>query len=390
MAKNSKSFGFLSFWPAFLSFMPPHWLKKKKFYSPTCPHCHETITNIMIPLMDEYGEQLVVVGIDTSTEAGSYLFAEAIKYYETPENRRGVPTLIVEDTVLVSTMEIKNTFRGMIEAGLAVGGNSWPEFPGLAEVVVALTPTPGAVQTETPPPQESTVAPVETTETAVPTPTPTPEPVAAVSEPKNTTAQSLETIDTTSMENAAVAEPPADPVGFALGWIVLLTLLIILLFCLWQLGSHWQIVINTESTLDQNKSHTILFWLLIAVGLTVAGYLAYVESMQVTAICGPVGECNIVQGSPYARILGIPVAILGLLSYLTITGLWLLQRLENRRRFAVLALVGLTLFGTLFSIYLTSLELLVIGAVCMWCLSSAVVSGLLCLLVTTKVVKHLP
>lgn len=40
---------------------------------------------------------------------------------------------------------------------------------------------------------------------------------------------------------------------------------------------------------------------------------------------------------------------------------------------ATLALLGMTLFGTLFSIYLTFLEPFVIGATCAWCLSSAVI-----------------
>jgi len=35
------------------------------------------------------------------------------------------------------------------------------------------------------------------------------------------------------------------------------------------------------------------------------------------------------------------------------------------------------LFGTIFSVYLTYLELLVIRAVCIWCLSSAIIIGLI-------------
>jgi uncharacterized membrane protein len=40
----------------------------------------------------------------------------------------------------------------------------------------------------------------------------------------------------------------------------------------------------------------------------------------------------------------------------------------------------MALFGTVFSIYLTYLELFVIKAVCIWCLSSAVIMALLMLL----------
>jgi uncharacterized membrane protein len=128
--------------------------------------------------------------------------------------------------------------------------------------------------------------------------------------------------------------------------------------------------------------------LLSVVGLGVSIYLAYVEVSQVEAVCGPVGHCNIVQASPYASILGIPIAILGLLNYLAIIILWAGQRLEPLANLSVLGLLALTIFGTLFSIYLTLLEILVIEAVCMWCLSSAVITTLLMLLVVIPVTSR--
>jgi uncharacterized membrane protein len=47
-------------------------------------------------------------------------------------------------------------------------------------------------------------------------------------------------------------------------------------------------------------------------------------------------------------------------------------------------LFGITLFGILFSIYLTFLEPFVIGATCIWCLSSAVIMTILFLLAAGK------
>ncbi len=47
-------------------------------------------------------------------------------------------------------------------------------------------------------------------------------------------------------------------------------------------------------------------------------------------------------------------------------------------RLGAVALWGMALVGTLFSIYLTFLEPFVIGATCMWCLASAVtITGIL-------------
>lgn len=119
--------------------------------------------------------------------------------------------------------------------------------------------------------------------------------------------------------------------------------------------------------------------ILALVGLGIATYLAYVEIAHVEAVYGPIGRCNFVQSSPYAHILGIPVAALGVLYYLAVGVLWAGQRSPTRQRAnrSVLGLLGLTLFGTLFSIYLTSLELFVVRAACTWCLGSAVATTML-------------
>ena len=119
-------------------------------------------------------------------------------------------------------------------------------------------------------------------------------------------------------------------------------------------------------------------WLIIVlalVGAGVAAYLANVESSGAEAVCGPVGDCNAVQQSEYAQILGIPVGVLGLIGYAAIGGLWVLSRVTTGSLANVsLVLIGVGAWiGTLFSIYLTFLEPFVIGATCMWCITSAVV-----------------
>jgi len=76
------------------------------FYSPTCPHCHEVIQNMLIPMLEEYGDRLLVIGVDTTQENGGFLYHNAIEHFQIPEERRGVPTLIVNETVLVGSGEI--------------------------------------------------------------------------------------------------------------------------------------------------------------------------------------------------------------------------------------------------------------------------------------------
>jgi uncharacterized membrane protein len=110
-------------------------------------------------------------------------------------------------------------------------------------------------------------------------------------------------------------------------------------------------------------------------GLFVAGYLSFIELTKTEALCGPLGDCNSVQSSPYAYLFGIlPVGILGAVGYLSILAAWLIAEFgpQSLRKFAALAAWGMAWFGVLFSCYLTFLEPFVIGATCAWCISSAI------------------
>jgi len=115
-------------------------------------------------------------------------------------------------------------------------------------------------------------------------------------------------------------------------------------------------------------------------GLFVAGYLSSVELRNVEAVCGPVGDCNTVQQSKYARLFGVlPIGVLGLMGFAAIFVAWVVRRRGKGRLplYASVAMLGMTAFGILFSIYLTFLEPFVIGATCLWCVSSAVIMTLL-------------
>ncbi|UCC84014.1 MAG: hypothetical protein JSW46_03525 [Gemmatimonadota bacterium] len=128
---------------------------------------------------------------------------------------------------------------------------------------------------------------------------------------------------------------------------------------------------------------TVAVPLIAAIGIGVAAYLTYIESSGATAVCGPVGDCNTVNQSEYAMLFGvIPVAALGLASYVAVIVGWSVARLGSGKAadWAKLMLLVLCVIGTLFSVYLTFLEPFVIGATCAWCLTSAVAITLLMLL----------
>jgi uncharacterized membrane protein len=113
---------------------------------------------------------------------------------------------------------------------------------------------------------------------------------------------------------------------------------------------------------------------LTAVGLCLAAYLTYVHYSGVTPPCSIKGNpCSQVQKSQYSLLIGIPVALIGLLGYIAILGS-LLAPDGERARFVTMALI---LGGFGFSLYLTYRELFTLHKVCEWCVSSAVIMTVL-------------
>ena len=63
---------------------------------------------------------------------------------------------------------------------------------------------------------------------------------------------------------------------------------------------------------------------LSVIGIGVAGYLVYIHYAKISPIClgGHHGQssCETVQSSVYAKLAGVPVAVLGLIGYVVILG----------------------------------------------------------------------
>ena len=61
--------------------------------------------------------------------------------------------------------------------------------------------------------------------------------------------------------------------------------------------------------------------LVAAAGAVVAGYLTYVHYRPDALVCTGGGGCEAVQESRYAELVGVPVALLGLLAYAAVLAL---------------------------------------------------------------------
>jgi uncharacterized membrane protein len=103
-------------------------------------------------------------------------------------------------------------------------------------------------------------------------------------------------------------------------------------------------------------------------GVALAIYLTYVHYSGIKPACTAGQSCIKVQTSQWSKLAGIPVALIGLIGYVSILASLLVPDREESR----LATLGLTLIGFLFSGYLTYRELFSIHAVCEECATSAV------------------
>jgi uncharacterized membrane protein len=134
---------------------------------------------------------------------------------------------------------------------------------------------------------------------------------------------------------------------------------------------------------------TALSLALAAGGIAVSAYLTLVHYRDDLLVCA-VGGCHTVQKSPYAELYGVPVAILGLGMFVAMLLLGVLRRLRPEvAETTTLVIFGLALAGTVFTVYLTYLELFVIDAVCQWCVLTALLTWALLLVEGTLVWRSL-
>jgi uncharacterized membrane protein len=325
------------------------------FFNPECDNCHKVMTEDLPPLQAKYGAQLEILQIDTSVPEGIKLYQSMYRHFQLSDDRFGTPAIVIGTTVLVGVNEIPAKLPGLVEDGLAKGGVSWPAIPGLEPFIASARNV------------NPYLAPQVYPQT--------------VGQESGT----IKSVDRSTWERFS-SNFKQDPIANSLAVVTLIGMVISILMVL---------VLLIRSILTENPapvSFRISSWLiplLIIIGLGVAGYLTYIEVGERPAICGPIGHCNEVQNSSYAKLFGIfPIGVLGLIGYTALLVAWGIYKVGPKalRMLSTLALWGMSLFGVAFSIYLTFLEPFVIGATCMWCISSALVMTAL-LWVTTPLLQ---
>jgi uncharacterized membrane protein len=123
-------------------------------------------------------------------------------------------------------------------------------------------------------------------------------------------------------------------------------------------------------------------------GVFDATYLTIKHYVGGAIPCGIFSGCETVLNSSYSVMLGIPLALYGVAYYLAILilTLWYLDR---RIEIVFHLLTRSTVLGFLFSVWFVYLQVVVIGAICTFCMISALISTVLFLCGAILTLDHL-
>ncbi len=112
------------------------------------------------------------------------------------------------------------------------------------------------------------------------------------------------------------------------------------------------------------RNMQILSIVLSAIGLADSIYLWWTKMTHTVIMCG-VGDCDLVNASPYSSLLGIPVAALGAAGYaaLLVAAVWALIAKDNAPTWLTSGRILMASGGLFFAAYLTAIEIFVIHAI---------------------------
>lgn len=125
----------------------------------------------------------------------------------------------------------------------------------------------------------------------------------------------------------------------------------------------------------------------LAIGMLVVSFLGFLDATYLTINhytgatlpCTITHGCEIVTQSEYSEFMGIPVALFGVLFYLTIfLGSYFFLEYRSQLYFKITA--AMTVFGVLFSGWFVYVQLGILHAICQYCMLSAISSTILFIL----------
>ena len=128
---------------------------------------------------------------------------------------------------------------------------------------------------------------------------------------------------------------------------------------------------------------------LAILGLLVSIYMTIYKITSNDNMCIGSKDCSVVNASKYSEVNGIPVAVVGMVGYLSILGIhWLERKNDFFRSNGSLMLFGVSLIGFFFTVWLIYVEIALLKAYCPFCVTSQVTMTLIFILSLIRVIRQ--
>jgi uncharacterized membrane protein len=124
-------------------------------------------------------------------------------------------------------------------------------------------------------------------------------------------------------------------------------------------------------------------------GLLVSIYMTIYKITSNDSMCLGSGDCSAVNSSKYSEVNGIPVAVFGMIGYLAILAV---LYFENKNGFfkqnGTLMIFGMALTGFLFTVWLIYVELVLLKAICPFCVTSQVSMTIIFIIAVIRLIQQ--
>lgn len=126
--------------------------------------------------------------------------------------------------------------------------------------------------------------------------------------------------------------------------------------------------------------------ILSVIGIFDTAYLTIKRFTHDSVNCSIFEGCDFVTTSVYSAILGIPVAVLGIIFYVAVLALSIFY-LKSKNKKILTSILGLSSVGFLMSLWFIYTQAFILNAFCLYCLVSAGLSTTIFILSLIAVIK---
>ncbi|HEV8720397.1 MAG TPA: vitamin K epoxide reductase family protein [Candidatus Binatia bacterium] len=128
-------------------------------------------------------------------------------------------------------------------------------------------------------------------------------------------------------------------------------------------------------------------FVLAVLGMALSGYLTFTAwSGKTVAFCTEGAGCDVVLSSRWSTLFGMPTSFWGFLTYALLAAVAWNRHADNQWRWAWV----ISLFGLLYSLYLTAISYFELQAACPYCLTSLGLMTIIFILTTFQRPENLP